>query len=46
MDLLNKILERAKANIKRIVLPEGDETRTLQAAEIILKEKAAHLILL
>lgn len=46
MDLLNKILERAKANIKRIVLPEGDEIRTLQAADIILKEKAAHLILL
>ncbi len=46
MDLLNKIMERAKANPKRIVLPEGTEIRTLKAADIILKEKAAKLILI
>jgi phosphate acetyltransferase len=46
MDLLNQIMARAKSNLKRIVLPEGTEIRTLKAADIILKEKAAHLILI
>ncbi len=46
MDLLNKIMERAKANVQRIVLPEGTEIRTLKAADFILKEKAAKLILI
>lgn len=46
MDLLDKIMERAKAKPQRIVLPEGTEIRTLKAADIILKEKAAKLILI
>jgi len=46
MELLDKIMARAKANVQRIVLPEGTEIRTLKAADIILKEKAAHLILI
>ncbi|HRZ97296.1 MAG TPA: phosphate acetyltransferase [Paludibacter sp.] len=46
MNLLDKIMERAKANPQRIVLPEGTEIRTLKAADIILKEKAAKLILI
>lgn len=46
MNLLDQIMERAKANLKRIVLPEGTEIRTLKAADIILKEKAAKLILI
>jgi phosphate acetyltransferase len=46
MELLDKIMARAKANVQRIVLPEGTELRTLKAADIILKEKAAHLILI
>jgi len=46
MDLLEKIMARAKANLQRIVLPEGTEIRTLKAANIILKEKAAKLILI
>jgi phosphate acetyltransferase len=46
MDLLEKIMARAKANLQRIVLPEGTEIRTLKAADIILKEKAAQLILI
>lgn len=45
MDLLDQIMARAKANPQRIVLPEGTEIRTLKAADIILKEKAAKLIL-
>lgn len=44
MSLLDQIFERAKANPQRIVLPEGTEIRTLKAADIILKEKAAKLI--
>ena len=46
MNLLEQIMERAKANPQRIVLPEGNEPRTLAAADIILKEKAAHLTLI
>jgi phosphate acetyltransferase len=46
MNLLNQIMKRAKANPQRIVLPEGTEIRTLKAADIILKEKAAKLILI
>ena len=46
MNLLNQIMERAKANPQRIVLPEGTELRTLKAADIILKNKAAHLLLI
>lgn len=39
-------MTRAKAYPQRIVLPEGTEIRTLKAADVILKEKAAQLILL
>lgn len=46
MNLLEQIMEKAKANVQRIVLPEGTEIRTLKAADIILKEKAAKLILI
>lgn len=46
MKLLNQIKERAKANPQRIVLPEGTEVRTLKAADIILKQKIARLILI
>ena len=46
MNLLDQIMARAKANPQRIVLPEGTEIRTLKAADIILKEKAAKLILI
>ena len=34
--LINEILERAKADRQRIVLPEGTEERTLKAANQIL----------
>ena len=36
MDLLEQIMARAKSNPQRIVLPEGTEPRTLEAANIIL----------
>lgn len=46
MKLLEALMQKAKANPQRIVLSEGTEPRTLQAANIILKEKAANIILL
>lgn len=45
-DLLNEIVARAKADRQRIVLPEGDEERTLQAADRVLAEGIADIILL
>ncbi|MBN1181274.1 MAG: phosphate acetyltransferase [Bacteroidales bacterium] len=47
MDLLSEIKNKAKANKKRIVLPEAaEDNRTIKAADIILKEGIADLILL
>ncbi len=45
MDLMSKIKATAKAANKCIVLPEGTEERTLKAANIILEENIARLIL-
>ena len=45
MDILQQMTERAKLNQKRIVLPEGDEPRTLEAANIILEQGIAQLTL-
>ena len=44
--LINEIVERAKADRQRIVLPEGTEERTLKAANQILTDGVADLILL
>jgi len=46
MSMIEKIKNKARANIKKIVLPEGDEPRTVKAAEDIVKEKLATPILL
>ncbi len=46
MDLISQIVERAKADKQRIVLPEGTEERTLKAANQILTDGVADLILL
>jgi phosphate acetyltransferase len=46
MELLDQIKERARKLQNRIVLPEGNEFRTLKATEIVLKEKIARIILL
>ena len=46
MDILNSMCARAKKNPQRIVLPEGDEPRTLEAANIILEQGLAKLILI
>ena len=46
MELINKIHEMARQAGKTIVLPEGNEERNLRAADYVLKEKIAHIILL
>lgn len=46
MDILQQMRQRAIANPQRIVLPEGDEPRTLAAAEILLRDKVAKLTLI
>lgn len=43
---LETILHRAKLNKQTIVLPEGDDDRTLEAAENILAQDIANLIIL
>jgi len=45
MNLLDQIKESAKKHNKRIVLPESTEERTLQAADIIINESLAQVIL-
>jgi phosphate acetyltransferase len=46
MDLISEIVARAKANPQRIVLPEGTEERTLKAADQLLRDGIAKLIIL
>lgn len=46
MNFIDTIKERAKQDIKTIVLPETEDVRTLQATEKVLKEKFANIILI
>lgn len=46
MSLLEQIVARAKANKQRIVLPEAEEERTLKAADRVLADDIADLILI
>lgn len=46
MDLMQDIIARAKANKQRIVLPEGTEERTLRAADKLLADGVANIILI
>lgn len=46
MSFIEEIKERARKDLKTIVLPEGNDIRTLEAAEIVEKEKFAKIILL
>ena len=46
MNLVERIKAKARANVKRIVLPEGDEPRTIAAAKIVAGEGIAEPILL
>ncbi len=46
MSLMDSIKQKAKANKKRVLLPEGSEERTVQAAAIIAREGIADVTLL
>ena len=46
MGFIDVIKNRAKANVKTIVLPETEDMRTLEAADKVLKEGIAKLILI
>ncbi len=46
MDLIQEIIRNAQANKQRIVLPEGDEPRTLKAADRIIADGIADVILI
>lgn len=46
MTLIEQIIARARANKQRIVLPEAEEERTLTAADRVLEQDIADLILI
>jgi len=46
MDLMTSIVARAKANKRRIILPEGTEERMLYAADRLIRDEVAQIILL
>lgn len=46
MNFIDKIKERAKENKKTIVLPESMDVRTMEAADKVLKEGIANLIII
>ena len=46
MGFIDEIKAKAKANVQTIVLPETEDARTYEAAEIVLKEGTAKLILI
>ena len=46
MGMMERVWERARARVRRIVLPEGDEPRTVAAAEILKREGLAEPVLL
>ena len=46
MSLMERVRAKARADVKTIVLPEGDEPRTVQAAAILRAEGLARPILL
>lgn len=46
MELFDKMTQRAKANVQRIVLPEGTEPRTLTAADRIIADGIAKITLI
>ena len=46
MSFIETVKQRAKKNIKTIVLPEGNDIRTIQAVDKVLKEKFADVIVL
>ena len=46
MDLIERIRQKARLDCQRIVLPEGDEERTVMAADAIIREKLCYITLI
>ncbi|MEG1998605.1 MAG: phosphate acyltransferase, partial [Bacteroidales bacterium] len=46
MDVISNIILQAQSNIQRIVLPEGTEERTLNAADRLVADRVADIILI
>ena len=46
MEFIEQIKQRAKQNIKTIILPEATDIRTLEATSIVQKEGYAKIVLL
>ena len=44
--MMEKVFEKAKKDLRKIVLPEGEEGRTVQAAAILKAEGLAEIVLL
>ena len=45
MNFIESVKNRAKANVKTIVLPEAEDLRVLEATQTILNEKFANIVL-
>jgi phosphate acetyltransferase len=46
MNLIEKIRQQARSDCQRIVFPEGDEQRTVMAADAIIRERLCHVTLI
>ena len=46
MEFIEQIKERARKDIKTIVLPEAEDIRILKATEKVLNEKYANIVLI
>ncbi len=46
MELIQEIVDRAKANPQHIVFPEGTDERTLKAADRLLRDKVVNLTII
>ena len=44
--ILQKIRQRAAENLQHIILPEGEDIRTIQAAEICVRDKIAKITII
>ncbi len=44
--ILQKIRQRAAENLQHIVLPEGEDTRTIRAAEMCVRDKIARITII
>ena len=42
----HQLIDRASSDLRRIVLPEGEEPRVLEAAELLVRRRVAHPVLL